>query len=302
MWSGADFFAHWSRGRALTLPLRAATMGKRAGTGPHRFRRGGEGGAGMERKTGAARSGVRRVVRRVLLLVLTLVMAVTLLRLWRVTERERRCRGVYEALRASAPIPEAEEAGDGLPWPEVDFPALLAENPDTVAWLYSPETPIHYPVVRGADNETYLHRLFDGTPGHSGTIFLESQNARDFSDPHSILYGHHMRDGSMFKSLKGYQEQSYYEAHPWLLLVTPAGRAKVELFSGYVARTDSDAWQLDFANLTQQQRWLEEQRERSAFESAVEPHAGERILTLSTCSYEFKNARFVVHGVLRWEE
>ncbi len=241
---------------------------------------------------------MRRILRRALLLVLPLVMLFTGARLWRVVSEERRCRALYTDLERFVTLPEPDAAGDGLPWPEVDFDALLRENPDTVGWLYSPDTPINYPVVQGLDNERYLHRLFDGSTGRSGTIFLESQNQRDFSDPNSILYGHHMRDGSMFKSLKGYQEQSYYEAHPRLLLVTPEGRFRVELFAGSVERSGSDAWQLDFEDPEAVVRWAQEQRERSAFESAVVPKAGQRILTLSTCSYEFQNARFVVHGVL----
>lgn len=240
-------------------------------------------------------------VRSVLMVLLLGIFLFSAFQIWRKTEDYRRGGSLYARLSRYAEVPEqaASSSEDGLPWPEVDFEALREVNSDIVAWLFSEGTPIHYPVARGEDNEFYLHHLFDRSEGRCGTIFLEAQNAPDFSDPHSILYGHHMKDGSMFKSLKGYQEQSYYEEHPVLLLVTPEKRWRAEVFAGYVADTGSDAWKLDFSNPTERKRWIEEQQEKSTFRSEVVPGDRERILTLSTCSYEFSNARFVVHAVLR---
>lgn len=248
-------------------------------------------------------------LRGVLMVLLLGVFLFSAFQIWRNTEDYRKGDALYSGLEQYARIPEQAAAAvsslqdlpaeDALPWPEVDFQALREVNPDIVGWIYSEGTPIHYPVAQGKDNDFYLHHLFDKSEGRCGTIFLETQNAPDFSDPHSILYGHHMKDGSMFKSLKGYEEQSYFEEHPVLLLETPDKCYRAEVFAGYVAATSSDAWKLDFQNQTERQRWLEKQIEQSAFHSDVVPAAGDRILTLSTCSYEFNNARFVVHAVLK---
>lgn len=238
-------------------------------------------------------------VRGVVMVLLLGVILYCAFQIWRQTEDYRKGDALYESVSRYAAVPEQTDPDDGLPWPEVDFDALLEENPDLVGWLYSEGTPIHYPVVQGKDNDFYLHHLFDGSEGKYGCIFLEAQNAPDFSEPHSILYGHHMRDGSMFKSLKGYQEQSYYEEHPVLLLETPEQWYRLEVFAGYVASTSSDAWQLDFPDAQERQKWLDEQKKKSDFHSDVTPGPEERILTLSTCSYEFKNARYVVHTVLK---
>ena len=181
----------------------------------------------------------------------------------------------------------------------MDFSALEALNPETAGWLFGDGTLINYPVAQGKDNDYYLHHLLDGSENRCGCLFLNAQNQTDFSDFHSIIYGHHMKDGSMFKSLKGYQEQAYYDKHPALLLVTPEHQYRVELFAGYVSKTSGTAWQLAFADDEEKEQWLSEQRKLSCFQSEVVPTAEDCILTLSTCSYAFKDARFVVHGVLK---
>jgi len=184
---------------------------------------------------------------------------------------------------------------DGIQWPQIDFDALLAANPDTVGWLYSVDTPINYPIVQGQDNEYYLTHLFDGTQNASGCLFLNAGNEADFTNTHSIIFGHHMKSGSMFSSITRYRAQDYYEAHPQLLLMTPGGDYILRPFSGYDTDVDSDSWQLlfdDYAN------WLQGIKSRSAFTADVTPADSDPTITLSTCSYEFENARFVLHCMM----
>lgn len=129
---------------------------------------------------------------------------------------------------------------------QVDFEALARINPDVAAWLILEGTALSYPVVQGQDNEYYLDRLFDGSYNASGCLFLDSRCEARFTSPNSIVYGHHMKDGSMFAALDGYKEQEFYEAHPSLLLLTPGGDYEAQVFSAYVAPTDAAAWRLDF--------------------------------------------------------
>lgn len=194
---------------------------------------------------------------------------------------------------------DARQSRPGL---EVDFTALAAMNPDVTAWLYGPDTGISYPVVQGTDNDYYLDHLLDGTANSAGCLFVDTSCRPDFSGRNTVIYGHRMKNGTMFAALGNYQEQVYYDAHPVFLLVTPEGRYVVELFSGYVADTAESAWMLDFSDEQAYLAWLEEVGEKSAFSSKVSPRAEDRVVTLSTCSYEFENARFVLHGVLRPEE
>jgi sortase B len=196
------------------------------------------------------------------------------------------------------------QSGEGEPdlrWPAVDFDALSEINPDIVAWIYIEDTEINYPVVQGTDNQYYLKRLFNGKWNGSGCIFLDSRNSPDLSDRHSIIYGHHMKNGTMFSGLTEYKKQGFYEGHPVVLLMMPEQNVRVEIFAGYVANVQENAWEIALGSDVEFGEWLEEAKERSCFKSEITPAVTDRIVTLSTCSYEFDNARFVLLGVIRKE-
>jgi sortase B len=180
----------------------------------------------------------------------------------------------------------------------VNFEALWEENPDIVAWLYSPDTPINEPVVQTTDNDYYLHRLPDGSTNAAGTLFMDYRCTSDFSDENCIIYGHNMKNNSMFGTLDLYKEQDYYESHPLLYLITPKASYIVELFAGYVTDTDSEIY-VSGQTPEELATLFSQARERSTFTSDVRWEEGEQVLTLSTCSYEYANARFVLLGVLK---
>ena len=210
----------------------------------------------------------------------------------------------YPDKQPESTLPEEDEPTSEIPetatpWPEVDFASLQQANPNIVGWLYSEGTPINYPVVQGTDNSYYLTHLYDGTYNANGCLFLDCRVNRDFSSLHSIIYGHYMRSGAMFASLAGYKDQSYYEEHPTLMLMAPDENYTVALFAGYVASVDDPAWEVVFSDASAFEAWLIQAQERSTFDSSVKPTSNDRILTLSTCSYEFSNARYVVLGVLQ---
>lgn len=200
----------------------------------------------------------------------------------------------------TSPVDETESGG--RKWPAVDFVSLQEINPDIAGWIYIEGTEINYPVVQGEDNQYYLKHLFSGEWNSSGCIFLDSRNSADLSDRHSILYGHHMKNGSMFSGLTEYKEQEFYDSHPVALLLTPDKNYEIEIFAGYVASIQDEAWELSFPSDSDFTEWLEKAEERSCFTSGIAPAATDRILTLSTCSYEFDNARFVLLGILKPEE
>ena len=123
----------------------------------------------------------------------------------------------------------------------------------------------------------------------------------DFSDPHTILYGHNMQNGSMFHDICNYKDSDFYASHPTGLLMTPDGNYYFEIVSAYVASLADSAWQIEFVDDTDLHDWVSASVERSAFVSPIQPQPGDRIITLSTCSYEFNDARFVLVGILREE-
>ncbi len=191
------------------------------------------------------------------------------------------------------------EEPQGPAWPQVDFEALRAINSDIVGWLTIEGTGVNYPVVQTGDNDYYLKHLFSGEVNRAGCIFLDSRNSGDFSDPNSVVYGHQLKNGTMFSELLGYKKQDFYDAHPTALLLTPEQNYEVRFFSGYVSAVDGFAWNLDFSDGDTFIDWLGRTRRKSLFSSDFFPTGSDRVITLSTCSYEFNNARFVLVGVLR---
>lgn len=185
--------------------------------------------------------------------------------------------------------------------PTIDFDALLSINSDCVGWIHIPDTGVSYPVVQGSDNSHYLKHLFNGKWNSGGCIFMDCRVNALLSDRHSIIYGHHMKDGTMFSGLTKYKKQQYYNEHPDALFITPVATYRIEFFSGYVAKVSDPAWQIVFESDEVYEAWLKDVDERSWFESPLSPAVTDRILTLSTCSYEFDNARFVLHGIIREE-
>jgi len=192
----------------------------------------------------------------------------------------------------SDPTP-AQPGATPPPWPQIDFAALAEINPDIVGWIVIEGTDINYPIVQGEDNKRYLNYLFTGEKNRAGCVFLDCENAADFSDPNSVVYGHYLNDGTMFSPLLQYKKQEYFDAHPTGWLVTPEGGYKISFFSGFVSSVRGKAW-----DKTPSGAWPEEMLEKSRFSGGPIPQPGDRFLTLSTCSYEFNNARFILLGIL----
>ena len=193
----------------------------------------------------------------------------------------------------ATPVPEPD-ADLPVPPVEVDFQALEQINPDVVGWLYCENTVINYPVVQAEDNEKYLRRLFNGAHNGAGTLFLDCMNACDFSGFKNIIYGHHMRNDSMFGTLTDYKKQAYYDEHPVFWLLTPGGNYTLELIAGYVTNaSDTKTYSLprDEESLRE---FVHTAIGKSTFDSGFDMSELNNIVMLSTCSYEFNNARYVV--------
>ena len=193
-------------------------------------------------------------------------------------------------------------AADGAEEPKqpvIAFDAIKQVNPDCVAWIRIEDTEINYPVLQGNDNSYYLRRLIDGTWNICGSIFLDYRVNADMTDRHTVIYGHNMRNSGMFTDLMKYKKQDFYDSHSVGYLFTPLGNFRAEFFAGYVAAADSNAWQTEFESDAEFEAWVQNAVEKSTFKSGITPSANDRILTLSTCSYEFSNARYVLLGILR---
>jgi len=180
----------------------------------------------------------------------------------------------------------------------MNFEPFKEINSDIVAWLFAEGRSIDLPVVQGTDNYYYLHHLFNKEANKLGTLFVDYQNKEDFSDRNTVIFGHNMNDGSMFSILENYRDQTYYESFPEMDLYTPSGDYTIELFAGVVTSGDYKFIRLDFQDDTDFMSYIITMRILSTFESPVEINANDRIVTLSTCVYDYENARYVLFGKL----
>ena len=175
----------------------------------------------------------------------------------------------------------------------VDFDALKQQNGDIIGWIYCPATPINYPVVQGGDNSKYLRADLNGKYSSSGTIFSDYRNKNIGVEANYIIYGHNMKNSTMFGTLNKYKEQSYYDSHPIIYFLTPEENYIIEIFAGAVVKRDSEIYQT-----SPKEAIISDIIAKSTFNSTVTIKGDENIITLSTCSYEFNNARYVLLGKL----
>ncbi len=188
---------------------------------------------------------------------------------------------------------------------EIDHGKLAEINGHYLLWLYSADTPIDYPVVQCRNNDFYLDHMFNKKSNKAGTLFIDYRNLTGFRDPNTLVYGHHMRDGSMFKSLTFYANKGYFEAHPWLLSIGPEEIHLVEVFAGYLTTGSDHCYDIAISDEEDMRRFVATAEKKTNFLSHVEVDCkADHLVTLSTCAYQVENARYIVIGRLNlvWEK
>ena len=178
--------------------------------------------------------------------------------------------------------------------PGIDFDALRKINPDVIGWIRYEGTPIDYPIVQGADNERYLTTMFDGTYGVFGTLFADAAAADPFRQFNTVVYGHHMRDGSMFGSLKKLKDQSYCEDHPSMELVTPDGSYRLDIWAFLNQPADSAVYTSNIDDAEDRREYIEMIKSAAEYTCGADADVNDRLVILSTCAYEYQNARYIV--------
>lgn len=204
---------------------------------------------------------------------------------------------VPDKTAAEAPIVRADAPSD----PEAILPRfkpLISKNEDTVGWIRIEGTSIDYPVVQAEDNDYYLHHSFDRKKNSAGAIFMDDNN-----DPidrsrwrNIILYGHHMRDGMMFKGLAKYLDRSFFDGHRVIRFDLLNEEIEWEIFAVYVTDVSFDYIRSSFADDREYRLFQDAILAKSEYDTGVKLKSEDEILTLSTCDYTFDNARLVVHA------
>lgn len=193
--------------------------------------------------------------------------------------------------------PSVEEDGGA------SFEELLAINPDVCAWVSLDNTRIDYPVLQGSTNLTYINRDVYGNFALAGSIYLDTRNERDFSDAYSLLYGHHMENGGMFGDLDLYKDQSFFDDNKTGMLILPDISYNLEIFACLLVEAgddtifDPELWQTDINGLLSYAK-DNSLHLREETINKLEQMDKPQVLSLSTCSTEFTDARTIILAVM----
>ncbi len=210
----------------------------------------------------------------------------------------------YSEISDSVFTPTDLSSDDSLENMRVDWDALSEINSEVIAWIYVPGTRISYPVCQTSDNEKYLETNFDGAQGvftGSGTIFLDTETSPDFSDDVNFLFGHHMNDGSMFACISDFADQSEFDSHRDVYILTPSCNYQFKSYALIRAVGSEHLVANDFASDDEKSTYLQNVEDRSI----VTPSEGfpsidsiDKTLALSTCDYNQDDGRAILYCFL----
>lgn len=174
---------------------------------------------------------------------------------------------------------------------------LTKINPDYRFWIKVNNTNIDYPVVQTSDNEYYLTHDFNKEYLASGSIFMDYRNNFE-EDKSNIIYGHYMRNKTMFGELVNYKDENFFNENNLINIEYKGKTYTYQVFSVYVADLTKDYLKVDFENDKEYQNYINYITNRSMYKSNLQISKEDKIITLYTCSYEFKDARTIVHAKL----
>ena len=188
-----------------------------------------------------------------------------------------------------------EENGDEY---TVDFNKLKEQNNETIAWLKVNNTNVEYPVVKGTNNSFYLNHSFDKSSNSAGWIFADCRNKFDNTDKNIVIYGHNMRDGSMFGSMLNILNAKWYEneENTNITLYTENEKCMYKVFSVYKIENEDYYIKTEFKNDNEFEDFIKTLKKRSIKDFNVDVSKDDNILTLSTCANNNKY-RVVLHAI-----
>ena len=171
---------------------------------------------------------------------------------------------------------------------------LHEEYEEVIGWILFDDVDISYPVMQSADNTYYLNHTYSGTENPSGSIFMEAANSPDFQDCHTIIYGHNMKDLSMFGKLRNYKKEGFYEDHSTFRIYTLDQVYRYQIFAYYDIDMDSELYTVGFSPDPAFESFISSMYRHSYLDTGVMADSEDKIVTLSTCSRE--GERFVLNA------
>lgn len=208
-----------------------------------------------------------------------------------------------EETAADDVMEESIEAVEAVSDSPIDWEGMWEINEDVYAWITVPGTVIDYPILQHAtDNTYYLNYNIDGSYGYPGCIYTENLNAKDFSDNNTVIYGHNMKNGSMFAGLHQYEEKSFFEEHSQVVIYTPEKEYEYTIFAAYIYDDRHLLYSFDFANEDVYESYLDtifNMRDlRANIRDDIDVTKDNKIITLATCMSNQPTKRLLVQAVL----
>ena len=215
----------------------------------------------------------------------------------------------YEKLQQEVVKEEPKPVEEPEPEPEptveipIDFAALQQQNPDVYAWIQVPGTEVDYPILQSSnDNTYYLNHTIDGEEKKEGAIFTENYNTKTFEDPNTVIYGHDMKNGSMFQSIHKYMDRSFFDNNRDIVIYMPNQIFRYKIFAAYLTDNRHLLMNYNFWSKDEYQQYLNSifsMRDMNAFiDTSMEVTNADNIITLSTCYAGISTQRYLVQAVL----
>ena len=227
-----------------------------------------------------------KIFKSIINIVLTLIIVICAYKIIHQLKEYNDADKVYNLIR------EEKEESDNL----------FEKNIDYRGWIKIDNTNINYPILQGQDNEEYLYKDINNEYIVSGSIFMNYLN-NGFDDQNTVLFGHNMKNGTMFANLKKYKEEDFFYNNNYIEIELSNGQyLKYKVFSVYITDINDNYTKTSFEDKDEYKEFLERIKNKSIYKSDISVNENDKIITLSTCSYEFDDARLVVTGKLRDKE
>jgi sortase B len=179
----------------------------------------------------------------------------------------------------------------------LDLGALQSVNQEVVGWVEIPNTAVSYPILKAQNNEYYLNHTWKKDVSSVGAIFMDKQNDPEFGDFHTLLYGHNMKNGSMFGCLRSYRSADYWKSHPAVYVVDKNGVHQYDIFAAYEVGVQEIVYRGDVEQSGLQKQFLDFAARRSVISTGIAPQKDDQILTLSTCTGRGHATRWIIQAV-----
>ena len=229
---------------------------------------------------------MKKIIRLLINLILTSILIFSSYNIYIKLAKYKKADNVYKDIRKISKSTEDNKDDE-----------LSSINSDYRFWLKVDNTNIDYPVVQSEDNDYYLTHDFNKDYLASGSIFMDYRNNFE-EDKSTIVYGHHMRNKTMFGELANYKDENFFNGNNLINIEYKGKTYTYQVFSAYVADLTEDYLKVDFENDEDYQSYINYITNRSMHKSDLQVSKEDKIITLYTCSYEFKDARTIVHAKL----